>query len=72
MTHYYYLTETDEVVRIRANKKPGPTGLYPGLWVVQELFDAAECADKKPTWHATWEITWGRLSKLTYIGKVKV
>lgn len=72
MTYHYYLTETDCIIRIRSKRKPSQNSraVFSGTWVVEERFCACGCADKKPTWHATWDITWGRLSQLTYIGKV--
>jgi hypothetical protein len=70
MKHFYYLTEDEEVVRVSAKRKPGPNTIPSSTtWVMQERI---ENIDYKPEWHGTWEVTWPRLSKLTYIGSLVI
>lgn len=63
---YYYLASGERVIRISADKKPNASNRSTnGTWVVKE-FDGVSW--RIPTFP---EITWGTLSKLTYIGSIK-
>lgn len=66
--YHYYLTEDKHVIRVWAKRRPGPNTIPERTtWIVQELLPD----DKgNNNWHGTWEITWGRLKQLTYIGRV--
>ena len=69
MHHFYYLTVDQCVVRVSASRRPSersaprPTR----TWVMQEQLST----ERGIFWCPTWEVTWSRLSKLTYIGRVK-
>ena len=62
---HYYLCENGAIIRVRAKRKPSlhtrPTG---DTWVVQEYIQ------EQARWCVSWEITWGRLRELQYIGKL--
>jgi len=60
---FYYMTPANDFVRIAAQRKPGPnTKPRNHCWPCHEVTDGKWCAH--------WEITWGRLSKLQFIGSV--
>lgn len=66
MNHYYYIMPDDQVIRISANRKPGPNTIPKRTtWVVYEYW--------KGKWHMSPfpEITLGQILKLQYIGCVK-
>jgi len=62
---YYYLDETEGIIRIKSNRRPSVNTQRPsGTWIVNE-YDGEDWI--MPCFP---EITWNRLSELKYIGKI--
>lgn len=66
MRTYYYLNHDGRIIRLTSKVKPSAKAIKPGIWTAQE-FDG-----KGWYYPVTSEITWNRLSKLKYIGSLKI
>lgn len=65
---YYYSSNGGDVadIRIKGRRKPNITTIpFGGTWVVRELTEGKWVMPVFP------EITWGRLSKMRFIGKLE-
>ena len=70
MDTYYYLCEDEGIIRIKAKRKPAAKTIpKSSTWVVREYANSSNSG--KWIMPCYPEITWGRLSKLRYIGVVK-
>jgi len=70
MATFYYLTENETIIRIKKKQKPSAkTCPRSGTWVIEEYSNNS--LNSKWGMPCFPEITWNRLSQLTYIGKTK-
>ena len=69
-SYFYYLCEDNGIIRISANSKPSRTNIPKrGTWIVNEYINSSNSG--KWIMPCYSEITWGRLSKMQYIGSLK-
>ena len=65
--YHFYLCENGGIIRVMARRRPSKHTRPRGdTWALEEY-----CPDQE-RWCFTWEVTWGRLRELQYIGKVEV
>jgi len=71
ITKFVYLAQQEIPVMVIAKRRPSEKTIPKyGTWPIQELTQAPDGITSN--WRTVGEVTWGVLSKLTYVGKVSI